>query len=205
MGASERDEWSRAAWRALIGREVDARRLVFVDECGTHTSLAPLYAWARLGERAHAQAPRNRGKNTTLLASMTAEGMGPCMAVVGSTTTAVFEAYVEQVLAPALRPGQIVVMDNLAAHKGERVRELVEGSGCGLSYLPPYSSGPQPHRGGVLEGQDLPAARRGSNTRGAGGGYGASARRGDAPGRTRLLQTLRLRPSGSISMTDAVG
>jgi transposase len=139
MGASERDEWSRAAWRALIGREVDARRLVFVDECGTHTSLAPLYAWARLGERAHAQAPRNRGKNTTLLASMTAEGMGPCMAVVGSTTTAVFEAYVEQVLAPALRPGQIVVMDNLAAHKGGRVRELVEGSGCGLSYLPPYS------------------------------------------------------------------
>jgi transposase len=140
MGASERDELLRAAWRALIGREVDdARRLVFVDECGTHTSLAPLYAWARLGERAHAQAPRNRGKNTTLLASMTAEGMGPCMAVVGSTTTAVFEAYVEQVLAPALRPGQIVVMDNLAAHKGERVRELVEGRGCGLSYLPPYS------------------------------------------------------------------
>ena len=139
MGASERDEWLRAAWRAPIGREVGARRLAFVVGCGPHTSLAPLYAWARLGERAHAQAPRNRGKNTTLLASMTAEGMGPCMAVVGSTTAAVFEAYVEQVLAPSLRPGQIVVMDNLAAHKGERVRELVEGRGCGLSYLPAYS------------------------------------------------------------------
>src|SRR5215218_8370582 len=78
---------------------------------------------------------------------------------------------------------------------GERLRAFV---------LAALLSGPQPHRGGVLEGQDLPAARRGSNTRGAGGGYGASARRGDAPGRTRLLQTLRLRPSGSISMTDAV-
>ncbi len=140
MGASERDEWLRAAWRAPIGREVDARRPVFVDECGTHTSLASLYAWARRGERAHAQAPRNRGKNTTLLASMTSSGMGPCMAVVvGSTTAAVFEAYVEQVLAPALRPGQIMVMDNLAAHKGERIRELVEGRDCELLFLPPYS------------------------------------------------------------------
>ena len=65
--------------------------------------------------------PRNRGKNTTLLASMTAEGIEPCVAVVGSTTAAVFEAYVERALAPALRPGWVVVMDNLGAHKGERV------------------------------------------------------------------------------------
>jgi transposase len=70
---------------------------------------------------------------------MTAEGMGPCAAVVGSTTREVFEAYIEQVLAPALRPGQVVVMDNLTAHKGERVRELVERRGCKLLYLPPYS------------------------------------------------------------------
>src|SRR5215211_1294480 len=139
MGASERDEWSRAAWRALIGREVDARRLVFVDECGTHTSLAPLYAWARLGERAHAQAPRNRGKNTTLLASMTHEGMGLCLAVLGGTTNATFEAYVGRVQAPSLRPGQVMVMDNLAAHKGEKVRELIEGRGCEVLFLPPYS------------------------------------------------------------------
>jgi transposase len=61
------------------------------------------------------------------------------LAVVGGTTREVFEAYVERVLAPALRPGQVVVMDNLAAHKGERVRELIEGRGCELLYLPPYS------------------------------------------------------------------
>jgi transposase len=70
---------------------------------------------------------------------MKAEGMGPCMAVVGSTTREVFEAYVERVLAPSLRPGQIVVMDNLTAHKGDRVSELIEERGCDLLYLPPYS------------------------------------------------------------------
>jgi transposase len=122
-----------------VAGELDAGCLVFVDEMGTNTSLASLYAWARRGERTRCSVPRNRGKNTTLLASMTAAGMGPCAAVVGNTTRNVFEAYVEQVLAPALRPGQVVVMDNLAAHKGKRVRELIGGQGCELLYLPPYS------------------------------------------------------------------
>ncbi len=139
VGAAERDEFLRAAWRALAAGRIDARRLVFVDEMGSNTSLFPLYAWARLGERARCSAPRNRGKNTTLLASMSLEGMGPCVAVVGSTTGAVFEAYVERVLAPALRPGRVVVMDNLGAHKGERVRELIQGRGCEVLYLPAYS------------------------------------------------------------------
>ncbi len=71
---------------------------------------------------------------------MSVEGMGPSLAVEGATTKAVFETYVERVLAPALKPGRIVVMDNLSAHKGPRVRELIEGRGCELLYLPPYSS-----------------------------------------------------------------
>ena len=83
--------------------------------------------------------PRNRGKNITLLASMSVEGMGSSLAVEGTTDREVFEAYVEEVLAPSLRREQIVVMDNLCAHKGERVRELVESMGCELLYLPPYS------------------------------------------------------------------
>jgi transposase len=74
-----------------------------------------------------------------LLASMSLEGMGPCLAVEGSTTREVFEAYLEHVLAPSLKPGQVVVMDNLTAHKGERVKELIEERGCKLIYLPPYS------------------------------------------------------------------
>jgi transposase len=70
---------------------------------------------------------------------MTIEGMGPSLAVEGATTARVFETYVERVLAPTLRRGQVVVMDNLSAHKGERVRELIERRGCELMYLPPYS------------------------------------------------------------------
>jgi transposase len=135
----ERDEWLRTAWRVTVTRETAAERLVFVDEMGTNTSLHPLYAWSIRGERAHCFVPRNRGPNTTLLASMTAEGMGPCLAVEGATDRIVFETYIERVLVPSLRQGQVVVMDNLSAHKGERVKELVENAGCELLYLPPYS------------------------------------------------------------------
>lgn len=139
MGASERDEFLRAAWRVIVAGGVGAERLVFVDECGANTSLHRLYAWSRRGERAPCRAPRNWGANVTLLASMSLEGMGPCLAVEGSTTKAVFETYVERVLAPSLSPGRIVVMDNLSSHKGPRVRELVEARGCELLYMPAYS------------------------------------------------------------------
>jgi transposase len=124
----------------LVAGEVDAERLVFVDEIGTNVSLSPLYAWSRKGERAFGSAPRNWGKNVTLLASITGEeGLGPCLAVEGATTREIFETYLEHVLAPTLGPGQMVVMDNLSAHKGGRVKEIVEGRGCELVYLPPYS------------------------------------------------------------------
>ncbi len=108
----------------LVSEAPDAGRLVFVDEMGANTSLAPVHGWSRRGERARLSAPRNRGKNTTLLASMGSEGMGPTLVVQGSTNKAVFEAYVERVLTPSLKPGQVVMMDNLSAHKSEEVREL---------------------------------------------------------------------------------
>jgi transposase len=139
LGAGERDEFLRAAWRLLVAGEVDADRLVFVDEMGTNVSLSPLYTWSRRGERAFGSTPRNWGKNVTLLASITVEGIGSCLAVESATTREVFEAYLESALAPSLRSGQVVVMDNLSAHKGGRVREIVEGAGCELVYLPPYS------------------------------------------------------------------
>ncbi len=127
----------RLLWRTQMG-DLDPGRLVFVDEMGVHTSLAPLYAYAPVGERAFFEIPRNRG-NTVLLSSLYPEGMGPSMAVEGATTSKVFEAYVERLLAPSLRPGQVVVMDNLGAHRPKRVRELIEGRGCELVYLPAYS------------------------------------------------------------------
>ena len=123
----------------MVAGGIESERLVFVDEMGTNTSLTPLYAWSRRGERAHCSAPRNWGANVTLLSSMTLSGMGPCLAVEGPTTKAVFETYLEWVLAPSLGPGQVVVMDNLSSHKGPRVRQLLEARGCELLYLPAYS------------------------------------------------------------------
>ena len=128
----------RLLWRMEIGC-VDPARLVFVDEMGAHTSLAPLYAYAPVGERAFFKIPRNRGTNTTLLSSLHLEGMGPSMAVEGATTKEVFEAYLEHFVVPTLQPGQLVVMDNLGAQRPKRVRELIEGKGCEIVYLPSYS------------------------------------------------------------------
>jgi transposase len=123
----------------MVGAQLDPRLLVFVDEMGTNTSLHSLYACSKRGQRVYCSTPRNRGKNTTLLASMSVEGMGPSLAVTGAVDATVFEAYLEQVLLPHLRPGQIVVMDNLSAHKAQSVRELIEECGCEVLYLPPYS------------------------------------------------------------------
>jgi transposase len=123
----------------MVAAVVEPERLIFVDECGTHTSLAPIYGYAPRGERLRLSVPRKRGENTTLLSSMTLLGMGPSLAVEGATTSRVFETYVEKVLAPSLHTGQIVVMDNLGAHRPKRIRELIEQRGCELVYLPSYS------------------------------------------------------------------
>jgi transposase len=123
----------------MVARVVEPERLIFIDECGTHTSLSPIYGYAPKGERLRLSVPRKRGKNTTVLSSMSLEGMGPTLAVEGATTALVFEAYVEQVLAPSLCPGQVVVLDNLGAHRPQRIRESIEQQGCELVYLPAYS------------------------------------------------------------------
>jgi transposase len=123
----------------MVAAAVEPERLLFVDECGTHTSLAPIYGYAPRGERLCQSVPRGRGKNTTVLSSMMLWGMGPSMAVEGATTARVFETYVEKVLAPSLEEGQVVVMDNLGAHRPKRIREMIEQRGCELLYLPAYS------------------------------------------------------------------
>ena len=113
---------------------------MFVDESGFHTSMTRLRARAPKGERAYGKLPRNRGKNQTLIASLTLQGgMGASMSVEGATDSEVFEAYVERFLAPTLTEGQVVVLDKLGAHRTERVRELVEARGADLLFLPSYS------------------------------------------------------------------
>jgi transposase len=115
------------------------RRLVFVDESGMHTSMDRLRSRAPRGERAYGKVPRNRGKNTTLIASMSLHGMGEAMCVEGATDALAFEVYIEHFLAPTLSEGQVVVLDKLGAHKPQRIRELIEARGAELVFLPSYS------------------------------------------------------------------
>jgi hypothetical protein len=147
----------------MVTAKVAPERLVFVDECGTHASMAPIYGYAPRGERLRHSVPRRRGKNTTLLSSMTLHGMGPSLAVEGATTAVVFGAYVEKVLSPSLCPGQVVVMDNLGAHRPKRVRELIEERGCELVYLPSYSPELNP-----IERRPSPRGRQAASSAGSG-------------------------------------
>jgi transposase len=120
-------------------RGVDPARLVFVDECGTHTSMTRRRARAVRGRRAPGSVPRNRGPVTTLLAGVSLAGMSPAMTVEGGTDTAVFATYLEHFLLPALPAGTVVVVDNVGAHQPERIRQLVAAAGCELVFLPAYS------------------------------------------------------------------
>lgn len=136
--AAERDQWDRV--RFLVEQEdVDPADLVVVDEFGSNLDMSPRYARAPRGERAVAALPRNTPPNTSTIASLTLTGMGPSLMTIGGVTTPLFEAYIEHILGPSLRPGQIVLLDNLSAHKSPRLRKLVEARGCRLWYLPSYS------------------------------------------------------------------
>jgi transposase len=139
LQASERDEAERAAWRTRAAAEFKAETLVFVDESGCNLALTPLYAWAPRGERAVAQAPRNRGPNTTVIAALTPEGLQAPMLIEGSTNTEVFLTYLDEVLCPTLQPGRTVVMDNLNVHRATAVRDRIEARQCQLVFLPSYS------------------------------------------------------------------
>ncbi len=138
LSASERNEAARAAWRERT-QGIDPARFVWVDETGSHLGLTRLYARAPRGERARGSAPRNRGRTRTAISSVTLDGMGPGLLVEGGISTTGFEAYVEHILAPTLERGEIVVMDNLRQHLGERTRRLIEARGAELWFLPAYS------------------------------------------------------------------
>jgi transposase len=138
LRASERDEIARAAFRERIAQR-SASDFVIFDECGSNLNLTPLYARAPQNERAYGSIPRNTPEGTTLMASLSVNGIGPALIMPGATDRLAMEAYVEHILAPSLREGQIVLMDNLSAHKGTRVAELIEACGCELWFLPSYS------------------------------------------------------------------
>ena len=118
---------------------LDPERLVFLDESGTSTKMARRYGRAPRGERCRAPVPHGHWKTTTFVGALRLEGMTAPMTLDGAMNGAAFLAYVEQVLAPTLKSGDIVVMDNLPAHKLSSVREAIETTGAELRFLPPYS------------------------------------------------------------------
>lgn len=138
LTASERDEEAREAFRDVIA-QLSSRDVVVVDEMGSSISLTRLYARSPKGQRAYGSVPRNHGTNTTLIGALTAKGLPVAMTLDGAVDTAAFQVFCEHVLCPSLRPGQTVLLDNLAVHKGQRVRDLIEAAGCSLLFLPAYS------------------------------------------------------------------
>jgi transposase len=138
LRASERDPWLRALFEVQIS-ELNAHDLVVVDEFGCNLDFTRRYSWAPIGTRAYDSLPRNTPPNQTIIASLQLSGMGPSMRLSGGTDTVAFAAYIEHVLGPTLRPGQIVLLDNLSAHTAPRIAALVAARGCQLWFLPPYS------------------------------------------------------------------
>jgi transposase len=138
LRASEQKEEERQQWKDKV-KELDRRKFVFLDECGSNIALTRAYARAPKGKRAYGSIPRNRGKNMTLISSLSLEGIGESLILDGAANTEFFELYVEQILAPHLEPGQIVIMDNARIHKGKKVQHLIEERNCQILFLPAYS------------------------------------------------------------------
>jgi transposase len=115
------------------------RRLKFVDESGVNLAMTRRYGRAPRGTRVIGSVPQNYGQNVTMLGTLGAQGIQAVMTVEGATDAEVFRTYVKRVLGPTLRPGDIVVMDNLRAHKAVGVQQALARRGARLLYLPPYS------------------------------------------------------------------
>ena len=128
----------RAAFVEAVQTE-DFTRFKFVDETSTNLTYCRRYARAEGGQRAHQATPLHGGPNVTLVAALTPNGLQAAMTVSGAVSGDVFAAYLQQVLGPTLEPGDVVVLDNLPAHKVAGLAELVEAHGARLLYLPPYS------------------------------------------------------------------
>ena len=142
MPASEQERpdvaEARAAWKAGQA-SLDPAKLVFIDETGASTKMTRLYARARRGKRAVGRVPWGHWKVVTFVVALRLDGMTAPFVIDWAMNSTTFIEYVRQCLVPTLKEGDIVVLDNLPAHKPDDVRELIEGAGAELRYLPPYS------------------------------------------------------------------
>jgi transposase len=135
---TEENRKRRKEFVEVIGK-IDLDKLIFLDESGVSTQMTRLYARSRGGGRIHETTPDGRWKILTILGAISTRGMIATMTVEAATDREIFLAYLDEVLCPNLRPGDVVVMDNLSSHKVTGVRERIEAAGAQLLYLPPYS------------------------------------------------------------------
>jgi transposase len=129
----------RDSWRRWLQRLIDGRRLLFIDETWIKTNMTRLGGWCQRGRRLLGKVPHGHWKTLTLVAALRHDGIGPACVFDGPINGRSFLAYVREALVPALRPGDIVVLDNLGSHKGSEVREAIQAAGARLVFLPPYS------------------------------------------------------------------
>lgn len=131
--AAARERWTAAQ------KLLDPDRLVFIDETGTSTNMARLRGRCRRGERLIGKVPHGHWKITTFVAGLRRDAITAPFVIDQPMNSTIFKAYLEQCLVPALKPGDIVIMDNLSSHKSEKVRQIIEAAEASLLYLPPYS------------------------------------------------------------------
>ena len=138
MTASERNNYKRG-WFRRRARSLNHRRFLFIDESAVNTAMTRRYGRALRGERVYDSAPRNYGVHTSIIGALSLRGLVATMTVEGAVDTLCFDAYLEQVLAPQLQRGDVVVLDNLGAHRASRIEEVAAERGARVLWLPPYS------------------------------------------------------------------
>ena len=131
--AKAREQWQ--ARQPLM----EASQLFFVDESAAKTNMVRLRGRSKGGRRCYCFAPYGHWKTTTMISSVRLDGTTACLAIEGGTSSEVFREYVRQILAPTLKPGAMVIVDNLSAHKDSKAREAIEAAGAEIVFLPPYS------------------------------------------------------------------
>ena len=154
----------RAQWTKYQDR-IDPSRLVFIDETWTKTNMAPLRGWAPRGERIKAKVPHGHWKTMTFLAALSHDRVDAPWLIDGPINGERFQLYVEEVLVPTLKPGDIVIMDNLGSHKGKAVRRAIRAAGARLFLLPKYSPDLNPIETALRQAQALAAQGRQANRR----------------------------------------
>ena len=198
----------KAAREAWFDKQLDfePERLIFLDECGTNTKMARLYGRSKRGERCRAAIPHGHWKTTTPVAGLSIDGIVAPMVMDGAMDGEMFSAYIETLLAPCLMPGDIVIMDNLPAHKVSDARQAIEAAGATLLFLPAYSPDFNPIEKVIAQAcpraggdQGLPQENRRPHQGRTRCRHRKSRRTGHAPKRRKLLRCMRLSSRYSVN------